>query len=277
MRSASEHSQILRVIGERSERTLDTVAVEEPLEIRIRHRERVSTLLATMRTPGNDDELAAGLLFGERIIRSRDDVLDISHSTDRRLPKELRANAIVVTLPDDHSGVGREHKRTLMVNTSCGVCGRTSIEGIHNIGFPELASDWKVSPTVLGRMPDVLRTAQAGFDRTGAVHAAGLFDLEGNLLSLREDIGRHNAVDKLVGREWIDERTPLDKRIVLVSGRSSFEIVQKCLTAAVPLLASVGAPSSLAVDLALESGMTLVGFLRDGRMNVYSAPERIVV
>lgn len=270
----SERVRILRRTGTEAASRDDWLAVEEPLQIHLRRGETTHNLLTIMRTPGHDAELAVGLLVTEGVLVSPEEVVDIRHADDPRTPRENRENVVVVTVRPDLPLRFRETTRALVVSSACGVCGRALIEGLR-VGLSALPMEWTVSPETLYRLPKVLREAQAVFEHTGGLHATGLFDLSGELQTLREDIGRHNSVDKVVGAEWLAGRFPFRNAVMVVSGRAGFEIVQKALRAGVALLASVGAPSSLAVDLALEYGMTLVGFLRENRMNIYSAPERV--
>jgi FdhD protein len=228
-----------------------------------------------MRTPGADFELAAGFLYGEDIIDSPDDVKKISYCVDSDLDAEQRYNIVNVEL---HGGRGfdlRPLERHFYTTSACGVCGKASLEQLELRGCPVIPAGPEVSAEVLTTLPEKLREAQGLFDATGGLHAAALFDEKGELVALREDIGRHNATDKLIGWALLEGRLPLTDHIVLVSGRSSFEILQKCLTAGVPFVCAISAPSSLAVDVAREFGMTLVGFLRGGRFNVYAGSDRI--
>ncbi|MGA3131500.1 MAG: formate dehydrogenase accessory sulfurtransferase FdhD [Terracidiphilus sp.] len=244
----------------------DSLAAEEPLEIRL---DSVS-LTVTMRTPGNDLELAAGFLLTEGIIESRDQLAGIRAATPDSTAK---SNVIEVQLKD----CGFEPKdlqRNFFAASSCGICGKASIEAIRHRGLHAPDRGFRITPEVLCKLPETLRTQQAVFDRTGGLHAAALFDAEGNLIALREDIGRHNAVDKLVGWALLEGRLPLSHHVLVVSGRGGFEIVQKALAAGIPLVASVSAPSSLAVKLARELGLTLVGFVRGQRFVVYSGGDR---
>lgn len=270
----SERVRLLRHTGAEMELRDDWLAVEEPLQIHLRRGETTHNLLTIMRTPGHDAELAVGLLVTEGVLVSPEEVVDVRHSEDPRTPRENRKNIIVVTVRPDLPFRFQETNRALVVSSACGVCGRSLIEGLR-VGLSTLPIEWTVSSEVLYRLPKALREAQAIFEYTGGLHATGLFDLSGNLQTLREDIGRHNSVDKVVGAEWLARRFPFRNAVMVVSGRAGFEIVQKALRSRVALLASVGAPSSLAVDLALEYGMTLVGFLRENRMNIYSVPERV--
>lgn len=219
-----------------------------------------------MRTPGHDRELACGFLFTEGILGDSGQIRDVVASK----------NSISVTLNPDVEVDFERLKRHFYTTSSCGVCGKASIEALRMIGCPQLPRDSPgVSAAVIHALPAALRAAQAVFERTGALHAAALFDPEGRLIMLREDVGRHNAVDKLIGAQMLDGRTPLSAALMLVSGRTSFELVQKTLMAGIPILAAVGAPSSLAVETAQRFNLTLLGFVRDGRFNIYSGAQRI--
>jgi FdhD protein len=240
----------------------DLLAVEEPLQISVGD----SDLAVTMRTPGNDAELAAGFLLTEGFVRESGDIVDIQCDRNRAL----------VTLDEkikvDLSGATRNFYMT----SSCGVCGKTSIEAIENAGCAFLPRKFPVvEESLIRSLPARLRESQAVFDRTGGLHAAGLFSARADLILSREDVGRHNAVDKLIGRALLDKRLPLHDYFLMVSGRTSFELVQKTVMAGIPLLAAVGAPSSLAVKTAKRFGLTLIGFLRDDRFNVYSDFGRV--
>jgi FdhD protein len=237
--------------------TADVVAVEEPLEIRIGGK----PVAVTMRTPGHDEELALGFALSEGL-RPR----------TAKVPADLAANTIDVDAPGfDPSRLAR----SFYTSSSCGVCGKGALEAVE-VEAPRIEGDFRVAASVVGSLPDRLRDAQPGFAATGGLHATGLFDGAGELLCLREDVGRHNAFDKVVGWSFIGGRLPLARSIVCVSGRLSFELVQKAAVAGCPLLVAVGAPSSLAVELAGDRGVTLCGFVRGGRMNVYTEPWRIV-
>lgn len=246
----------------------DEVAIEEPLEIRIGQ----DPLAVTMRTPGNDEELAAGFLLSEGIVRTRGDLREISRCI---LPASL-GNVLNITLAATAKFNPTAAHRFGTISTSCGLCGKTSIEFIRQ-QFPLIDStkQLRIEAAKLLELPERLRQAQGNFARTGGIHAAAIFDLDGNLIVLREDIGRHNAVDKAIGRAFLDELLPLKQHILVVSGRSSLEIVQKALAAGIPIIAAVSAPSSLAVNFARESGQTLIGFLRPPTFNVYSHIERV--
>ena len=244
----------------------DWVAVEEPLEIRVNGK----TISITMRTPGNDLELAAGFLFTEGLIQGSDQIESIRHA-----PGRVR-NSVEVTLRAEVEIDFERLERHFYMTSSCGVCGKASIEALQANHCPVIPRGGPAVPAgVIHGLPGRIREAQTVFQRTGGLHAAALFDLAGGLLSLREDVGRHNAVDKLIGTEMLAGRTPCADRLILVSGRASFELIQKALMAGIPVLAAVGAPSSLAVETARRFGMTLLGFVRDNRFNIYSGAERI--
>ena len=253
----------------------DTLATEEPMEIRLVFGEVRQTVAVTMRTPGADFELAAGFLYGEGIISSPEDILKISYCVDANLDAEQQYNIVNVELRGGRDYDLRSLERHFYTTSACGVCGKASLEQLGLRGCPAIPPGPKVAPEVIYSLPEKLREAQGLFEATGGLHAAALFDAKGNLIALKEDVGRHNATDKLVGWALLEGRLPLSDRIVMVSGRSSFEILQKCLTAGVPVVCAISAPSSLAVDVARQFGMTLVGFLRGNRFNVYSGFDRI--
>jgi len=260
----TERARVTRVRdGVVSERP-DVLAAEEPLEIRLEGE----AVAVTMRTPGHDTELAIGFLTGEAIVRPE----QIANVLECRSEEGDGGVVDVKLAPGAKSSAGWQ--RNFYATSSCGVCGKASIDAVRVAADP-LGTGPTVDRAALEAMPDALRSAQRVFERTGGLHAAGLFSSEGTALAVREDVGRHNAVDKVVGRFALDRALPLRDRALLVSGRASFEIVQKALVAGVALVAAVSAPSTLAVRLAKESGMTLVGFLRPGGFNVYSGPERI--
>jgi FdhD protein len=256
---------VLRYRDGEVSRAPDDLAHEEPLEIRVRGR----AVSVTMRTPGHDDELAAGFLLTEGLIRRRDDVLRIE-PCDRNDEGNLLN---VLLAPEVHVDFDKL-TRHVFASSSCGLCGKATIDAVRGT-FPAVESDLNIDAAALLKMPDAMRQQQSTFDRTGGLHAAALFHRDGKLLVLREDVGRHNAVDKVIGHALLNDRMPIDHHVLVVSGRSSFEIVQKALAARIPLIAAVSAPSSLAVQFAQENRQTLVGFLREGRMNVYSHAQRI--
>jgi FdhD protein len=271
--------RIERVRGGSSFADDDLVAAEEPLEIRLIWQEAGTIIrkriAVTMRTPGSDFELAAGFLYGEGVVRGAQDVVDIAYCPDESGPQNF--NIVQVTLAPGLDFDAGRLERNFYTTSSCGVCGKASLEALEIQGCEVLPPGLTVSRDVILSLPETLRAAQAVFAQTGGLHASGRFDTEGRLLSLREDVGRHNAFDKLVGEQLLAGNLPLSQNLVLLSGRASFELVQKALMARVPVVAAVGAPSSLAVELAENFGMTLVGFLRREGFNIYSAPERIVV
>jgi len=240
----------------------DLVAVEEPLQIRLGDRD----FAITMRTPGQDRELAAGFLFTEGVIDNLNQIRSITADDRGTVTVELAPGVEV-----DFAA------RNFYVTSSCGVCGKASIDGLkaaHCSSPPHRIP--KIDAIVIPQLPDKLRQSQPVFSHTGGLHGAGLFNASGDLLAVREDVGRHNAVDKLIGAMFLDAKTPLNENILMLSGRISFELVQKALMAGIPIVAAVGAPSSLAIETALHFGMTLIGFLRGQRYNVYSGHERLV-
>jgi len=257
----------------------DALAVEEPLEIRVcaPGSASVARFVTTMRTPGHDEELVAGLLFAEGIVTSRDELVTLGRPSDPRIELELRQNVLVATLAPAALARAEGLQRATVMGSACGVCGRTVIGRVLPEGTQPLVSSLRVEAELLYSLPARPRERQSVFARTGGLHAAGLFDAAGRLLEVREDIGRHNAVDKLVGAHWLARAVPLSERLLLISGRAGFEIVQKACFAGIPIIASVSAPSSLAVELAEAAGITLVGFLRERRFNVYTHPARVAV
>lgn len=261
----SKRVPILKIEERRPRPVDDDVVMEEPLEIRVNGE----SLSVTMRTPGDDFDLAVGLLWTEQIISSRDEIGTIAYCADEDEP-ELK-NVVNVVLVDRNRKL--ELSRRLWSNSSCGLCGKATLDAIRRVCRP-ITADSPISEDLLCSFPERLREAQANFERTGGIHAAGLFDTNGNLKLLREDIGRHNAVDKVLGAS-LTAGLRMAETILMVSGRLGFEIAQKAVVAGIPIVASISAPSSLAVELAVEFNMTAVGFLRGHSMNVYSSPERI--
>ena len=256
---------VFKIDERQMRRVEDDVVIEAPLEIRVNGE----SITVTMRTPGDDFDLAVGLLWTEGIIRSRGEIGTIAYCPDEEQP-ELK-NIVNVGLVDAQRKF--ESSRRLWSNSSCGLCGKATLEAIHQVCRP-ISSSLRVTPGLISSLPSQLRQAQANFERTGGIHAVGLFDGDGKLLVSREDIGRHNAVDKVLGAAMVGA-LPLSETIMLVSGRLGFEIAQKALVAGVPIVASISAPSSLAVELANDFGMTTIGFLRGPSMNVYSHPDRL--
>ena len=242
----------------------DDLTIEEPLEIRVGRRVSATT----MRTPGHDEELGAGFLVSEAVVRRREEIAKISTDSE---------NTVVVDLAAGLKLKLNSIQRFGTISSSCGLCGKTSIEAIRQ-NFPAIRSTtFRIGIETLLSLPDRLRKQQGDFTRTGGIHAAGIFDANGGLKIVREDIGRHNAVDKAIGRAFLDKLLPLDRHVLLVSGRASFEIMQKALAAGIPIVAAVSAPSTLAVDFAREGNQTLIGFLRPPSFNIYSHVERVIL
>ncbi len=255
-----------------SQEGTDRAATEEPLEIRLHNR----PFAVIMRTPGADRELAAGFLLAERVLKTPDDLGTLEYCTDPTAehPENI-VNATLASGSTDSLEQMLAERRQVMTNSSCGLCGRQTIESLR-CDAPALPSGWSVSPAVLVSLPERLRAAQKVFEETGGLHAAGLFTRDGRLEAMAEDVGRHNAVDKVIGRMLMQDRLPLSEYLLFVSGRTSYEIVQKAFLAGIPFVAAVSAPSSLAVELARDCGVTLVGFLRGQGFNVYTHPERLI-
>jgi len=251
-------------------RVQDYLVAEEPLEIRVGAR----ALSVTMRTPGHDLELAAGFLFSEGLVQSADQIRSLDFEKSRS--REASGNVVRVELAEN-SFDPEQLQRNFYMTSSCGICGKASIEAVRARGLRRLNSELVMDPNILCTLPEQLKSAQKIFGHTGGLHAAGLFSRAGELIVLREDVGRHNAVDKIVGWALLEKRLPLEDYALMVSGRGGFEIIQKAAMAGIPLLASVSAPSGLAVRLARETGMTLVGFLRGRRFLIYSAEQRVGV
>jgi FdhD protein len=251
----------------------DTVTTEEPLEVRLDAGGIVTPVAVTMRTPGDDFALAAGLLHSEGILGGRDELRQIDYCTDITA-QEQAYNVVTVGIRGPVPDLSGMERRGTM-SSACGVCGKTSLEALKVRGVPPPAEGPRIDAEMLYSLPDKLRAAQATFAATGGLHAAGLFTAAGEPLLVREDVGRHNAVDKVVGQELLDDRLPLRDQVLVVSGRAGFEVVQKALVAGIAVLCAVSAPSSLAVALAEEFGMTLVGFLRGRRCNVYAGVDRL--
>ncbi|GIF71107.1 formate dehydrogenase accessory sulfurtransferase FdhD [Asanoa siamensis] len=259
-------------------RRMDSISGEEPLEIRVGSRADGPgprrPLAVTMRTPGDDIDLAIGFLLTEGVIRDAGDIVTAQLCAGTDTPNTY--NVVDIVLADDVPAPDTDPARAFYTTSSCGVCGKASIDAIRTRSPWQLAeSGMTISAHQLAALPERLRAAQRAFDRTGGLHAAGLFTADGEPVLVREDVGRHNAVDKVIGRAVAEHRLPLRDHVLLVSGRASFELTQKAWMAGIPLLAAVSAPSSLAVDLAQEAGMTLVGFLRGVTMNVYAGAHRV--
>ncbi len=246
----------------------DRLSAEEPLEIRLNGR----SLLVLMRTPGEDRELVVGFLLTEGLIRSAEELVEVRPLPHPESPEV--ENVVEVTVRDGSAAAASRAERTFIATASCGLCGKTTIEALRTVA-PPLKGSWEVATRVLLSLPRSLRARQRVFRQTGSLHAAGLFDLDGRLEDIAEDVGRHNAVDKVIGRAGLGGRLPLDRSILMVSGRISFEITQKALMAGIPMVAAVSGASSLAVDLAEDQGMTLVGFVRPGSMTLYHGAWRL--
>ncbi|MDH5758336.1 MAG: formate dehydrogenase accessory sulfurtransferase FdhD [Gemmatimonadota bacterium] len=277
-RGATRTLRVTRYREGGAERVRESLAVEEPLEIRVAWtvpggERRSEQLTVTMRTPGDDFDLVAGFLFAEGVVSGRDELGELTYC---RGDDTQEYNVVEARL---RAGVGFDapsHRRHFMTSSSCGVCGKASLDAVADTGCVVLPGGTvRVEPALLPDLPRRLRDRQEGFHRTGGLHAAGLFTPEGELVDLREDVGRHNAVDKVLGHEFLGPGLPATERVLVVSGRTSFEIIQKAVRAGVPVVVAVGAPSSLAVELARRFGQTLVGFARDGGFNVYAGAERL--
>lgn len=294
--TATFEAQVRRISSEGSDEVADVLAIEEPLEIRIGFPDGTHKAVSiTMRTPGEDGELAVGFLFTEGILKSPEQVRRVRHCGRNLRGSEgapsrngdndgkgtlptgrVSANTIRVDLTDGVELDLKRLERHFYTTSSCGVCGKSSIEALQ-AGANYIESELTIGREVLHSLPEKLRAAQATFATTGGIHASALFNGDGSLDIVREDVGRHNALDKVIGAKFLNGETPLADKILLVSGRASFELVQKALMAGIPILAAVGAPSSLAVELGKEFGMTVIGFVRDGRFNIYCGEERILL
>ncbi|HKZ74956.1 MAG TPA: formate dehydrogenase accessory sulfurtransferase FdhD [Steroidobacteraceae bacterium] len=272
-KAATRSVELISLLQSGYGRRTDTVAVEEPLEIRLARADETGpgrAISITMRTPGHDAELAAGFLYGENIISGRDDVAIVRSCGPS-------GNVLRVEVKPHVALDLARLERNFYTSSSCGVCGKASIDAVMS-GAPvrQIPVEGRVEASVLGGLPRQLRAGQAVFASTGGLHAVGLFDLSGELLAVHEDVGRHNAFDKLIGARFLAAALPLNDSLVLLSGRASFELIQKAMMAGVPLVAAIGAPSSLAIELAEAAGMTLVAFLRENTFNVYTHPERLL-
>ncbi|MFE3995246.1 formate dehydrogenase accessory sulfurtransferase FdhD [Streptomyces goshikiensis] len=275
MGRVTERRRVVRIRGGVAGTRPDTLVAEEPLEIRLNGK----PLAITMRTPGDDFALAVGFLVSEGVLASAAEVRAVTYCEGAAEDGSNTYNVVNVQLAPGVPVPDISLERNVYTTSSCGLCGKASLDAVRTATrFAGIAADpVRVSAALLGQLPDRLRAAQKVFDRTGGLHAAGLFTAEGELLDVREDVGRHNAVDKIVGRALRAGRLPLGGGVLLVSGRASFELAQKAVMAGIPVLAAVSAPSSLAVDLALETGLTLIGFLRGPDMNIYAGEERVTL
>jgi FdhD protein len=287
-------THVERFIRTEAHTAIDLLAVEEPLECQLAFgplgKRKTKSISVTMRTPGHDFELAAGFLMTEGVIRDPSDITQISYIAGRStlaeepsdteakvaLPYQPERNIVLVELEPDVSVSLANLERNFYTTSSCGICGKASLLALRTVCPPRAANEFHVTAEILYSLAARLRDAQNVFERTGGLHASGLFDSSGNLLSSREDVGRHNAVDKLLGAEFLADRTPLRDRLLLLSGRASFELLQKALMGGIPMVVSVGAPSSLAVQVAKDFDITLVGFLRADHFNVYHGANRII-
>ena len=289
--SSMLQTAVVKVEGQTSQQVLDSLAIEEPLEIQLTYgpfnSRQTRSISVTMRTPGDDFDLAAGFLMTEGVIRDANDIEQIMYAGDSLSegtpsPQAMdvlrlgsKQNTVRVDLAAEVEVNLGSLQRNFYTTSSCGICGKASLLALRTVCPPRAMNNFRVDAQVLYRLPERLRASQGVFDRTGGLHGAGLFDSAGTLLALREDVGRHNAVDKLIGSEFLADRTPLRDRLLLLSGRASFELLQKALMGGLPMVAAVGAPSSLAVHVAKEFDITLVGFLRAGHFNIYHGNQRI--
>lgn len=274
-RGTTSEARVTAFDGATAREKFDHVATEEPLEIRLVSGGRTKSAAVTMRTPGADFELAAGFLLNEGIVREPRDILSVTYCLDTDVQAEQRYNIVNVTLRTPPGNVERLERHFVM-SSSCGVCGKAHLEALHARGTHRAAADWTVSPQFIVSLPARLEAQQKIFRATGGLHATALFNRDGAVDVVREDVGRHNAFDKACGWALMNERIPLRESVALVSGRSSFELVQKAAVSGIPILCAVSAPSSLAIDTANEFGITLIGFLRGDRFNVYAGEQRIV-
>ena len=266
---------VRKVTANHSVETDDQLAIEEPLEIQLRlggaGSQSHTSISVTMRTPGNDEELAVGFLFTEDIIQTIDQVAEVKTVANGE-------NTVMVTLRENEKPYLQKKERNFYTTSSCGVCGKSSIDAIRTTSvYQHTSDDIQLEAEVFYRLHDSLKKKQIAFERTGGLHASALFDLQGNFIMLREDVGRHNALDKVIGTAVLANKLPLNKTILLLSGRTSFELIQKASMAGIKIVVAIGAPSSLAVQLANEFDITLIGFLRERRFNIYSAWQRVKV
>lgn len=255
----------------------DELATEEPLEIRIAWTENgkhnCNNIAVTMRTPGNDFELTAGFLLSEGIVKKTSDIKSIDYCKTAKTAQFQ--NIVTVELNEGNEFDSERFSRKVLTNSSCGICGRTSLEMVRNLSPIKPKGNFKVSVGFFGKILDYLNDSQRIFSKTGGLHASALFDTKGECLAIREDVGRHNALDKVLGTMLLEDKLPASETVLLVSGRTSFELVQKAIIGGIPFIAGIGAPSTLAVELAREFGMTLVGFLGKEKCNIYSGDERV--
>ncbi len=265
---------IWQIDNGQARRKSDYLATEEPLEIQLRAGDDQQTVAITMRTPGNDYELAAGFLYNEGVIGSKEAITHMIYCVDGQQALQ-EYNLLRVNLASPNLPVLHQLDRHFFTTSACGVCGKTMLDDLANRQLPPLATDLRVTPQILATLPDTLRQAQKLFDSTGGLHAAALFESSGELITVREDVGRHNALDKLIGWGVLNKALPFQDKIIMVSGRASYELLQKCRVAGAAIFCAVSAPSSLAVELAEQFGITLIGFLRGARFNIYSDFQRV--
>jgi FdhD protein len=268
-----EHITIQIISGTGATETIDKVAVEDPLEIQLEYSTQTGrmqkNIAVTMRTPGNDEELAAGFLFTEGIIKNKAAIKEIKQ-------RPVDENRLLIILQENIQPILSNAARNFYSTSSCGICGKASIESIRTIlQFTDEKDNFRIDVATLYNLQAQLKKEQTVFEETGGIHACALFGPEGNFILLKEDVGRHNALDKIIGNALLHDQLPLSKAVLLLSGRASFELVQKAAMAGIKIIAAVGAPSSLAVGLAKETGITLIGFLKDDRFNIYSFEQRI--
>lgn len=268
MIKSTKKIKVRRFKHDNSEEVTDIVATEEPLQIRINQDGNTRTLAITMRTPGHDTLLGAGFLFAEGITGDFIEANQFQESNDK--------NTVTVKLKDTQRIDWSKLERHSYTSSSCGVCGKTSLEQVFNaLPFPESLHTWTVNPELITKLPNTLRASQELFEQTGGIHAAGLFTQTGELIQFAEDVGRHNALDKLIGSQYLEQNLPLEQEVLVLSGRASFELIQKAAMAGIRMVIAVGAPSSLAVSLADDQGITLCGFTKKTGFNCYAHPERI--
>ena len=267
--------EVLALDGAARATKADTLVTEEPLELRMVAGGVTKTLAITMRTPGNDFELAAGFVYNEGILRDRDAIAQITYCLDPAIDVDQRYNVVNVELAATALPELDRFERHFTTSSACGVCGRAQLDSLRDLGIAPVDDDVTITPELLYSLPSRMRQAHRVFESTGGLHAAALFDERGSVIVAREDVGRHNAVDKLVGWGLLEGRLPLSRSVLMVSGRAGYEILQKSAMARIPIVCSVSAPSSLAVTLAREFNITLAGFVRNERANIYAAPQRI--
>ena len=263
---------ILTIENGQPQRKKDVLAAEEPLEILLRAGHEQRTIAITMRTPGNDYELAAGFLYNEGIIHTKTEVANMTYCVDGN---QQEYNSLRIQLEADSLPKLNQLERHFFTNSACGVCGSTMLDDISERSLPPIPAGPVVDFSLITSLPDKFRQSQELFEATGGLHAAALFDLNGNLLASREDVGRHNALDKLIGWGLLNDQLPFHNKVLMVSGRASYELLQKSFVAGVPVFCAVSAPSTLAVEVAERFGITLIGFLRGNRFNIYTGIERI--